>query len=89
MGNNELELWLELISEVAPEYLEAAEAQYILLYTDLLLYTVFSNTRSISYFPSSIANGYLDFNHSSSVSIVERFLNLTNGSIYGNADYYK
>jgi beta-mannosidase len=89
MGNNELELKLELIGEVAPQYLEAAEQQYNLLYTDLLLHAVFNNTRSISYSLSSITNGYLEFNYSSSVPMVERFFNLTNGSIYGNTNYYK
>lgn len=89
MGNNELELALELVAEQAPQYLEAAKAQYNLVYTDLLLHAVFNNTRSISYSPSSVTNGYLEFNHSSSVPMIERFFNVTTGSIYGNTDYYK
>ncbi|PVH84994.1 glycoside hydrolase family 2 protein [Cadophora sp. DSE1049] len=71
--NNEVELGIQL---------------YEKLFVDLLLHAVFDNTRSLSYSPSSITNGYLSLNFSSPAPIVERYFNVAPGTISGNTDYY-
>ncbi|KAL2069075.1 hypothetical protein VTL71DRAFT_15413 [Oculimacula yallundae] len=89
IGNNEMELGIQLIEQVVPE--EAVPLvikQYEKLFLDVLLRAVFDNTRSLSYSPSSITNGYLSFNYSSAMPIEERYFNVTPGTISGNTDYY-
>jgi beta-mannosidase len=88
VGNNELEVGLPLILLISKSEGAAVEAVYNKLFLDVLIHVVFENTRSISYSPSSVTNGYLSFNISSPTPMVERFLNVTPGTISGNTDYY-
>ncbi|KAF2765513.1 glycoside hydrolase [Teratosphaeria nubilosa] len=89
-GGNELEnLELEsLVAGAAPEELARYTAEYEKLFLDVLLPAVFGNSRSISYTPSSTSNGWLSLNFSNPIPIVERYLNLTEGSVYGETDFY-
>ncbi|KAK5747008.1 hypothetical protein LTS12_022524 [Elasticomyces elasticus] len=89
-GGNELEnLELEIVSEYyGPEALAKYTAEYETLFIDTLLPAVFENSRSISYTPSSTSNGWQSLNFSNPIPIVERYNNLTNGSIYGETDFY-
>jgi len=48
---------------------------------------VFENSRSISYTPSSTSNGWQELDFSKPVPIVERYDNLTEGSVYGETEY--
>jgi beta-mannosidase len=88
VGNNELELGLQIIGQVSQTVEEAVQVAYEKLFLDVLLHAVFENTRSISYSPSSITNGYLSFNISSPTPMVERYFNITPGTVSGNTDYY-
>jgi beta-mannosidase len=89
VGNNEIELGLQLINQAAPPSAEPLViAQYEKLFLDVLLKAVFGNTRSLSYSPSSITNGYISLNFSSPTPIAERYFNVTPGTISGNTDYY-
>ncbi|KAK0835009.1 hypothetical protein LTR73_001301 [Friedmanniomyces endolithicus] len=88
-GGNELEnLELMLVNQSAPEQLAKYTAQYETLFLDTLLPAVFENTRSISYTPSSTSNGWQSLNFSATHPIVERYNNLTTGSVYGETDFY-
>jgi beta-mannosidase len=90
VGNDEVELGLSLIETLVPPNVFAlVVTQYETLFLGTLLHAVFSNTRSISYSPSSITNGYLGLNFSSPTPIVERYFNITPGKISRNMDYYK
>jgi beta-mannosidase len=89
VGNNELELGLSLFEELFPPNISPlVVSQYETLFLGTLLLAVFLNTRSISYSPSSITNGYLSLNFSSPTPMVERCFNVTPGTIDGNTDYY-
>ena len=89
-GGNELEsLELATINETYPDLFDRYQAEYERLFLDVLVPAVFGNSHSISYMPSSTNNGYLYLNFSLSVPIVERYNNVTPGSIYGDTDYYK
>jgi hypothetical protein len=59
------------------------QAPYENLFLDVLLRAVFENTRSINYFPSSITSGYLSLNFSPPTPVVERYFNVTPGTISG------
>ena len=88
-GGNELEnLELILVNESAPEQLDKYQAQYEKLFIETLAPVVFGNTKSISYTPSSTSNGWVSLNFSSPDPIVERYYNLTPGSVYGETDFY-
>ncbi|TKA32880.1 hypothetical protein B0A50_01106 [Salinomyces thailandicus] len=88
-GGNELEnLELILLNESAPEEFPRYQAEYETLFLNTLLPAVFENSRSISYSPSSTSNGWASLNFSSPIPIVERYYNLTEGSIYGETDFY-
>ncbi|KAH9815334.1 Beta-mannosidase A-like [Teratosphaeria destructans] len=89
-GGNELEnLELEaLLAGAAPEQLARYTAEYEQLFLGVLLPAVFGNSRSISYTPSSTSNGWLSLNFSNPIPIKERYLNLTEGSVYGETDFY-
>jgi beta-mannosidase len=88
-GGNELEsLELATINETRPDLFDRYQAEYEKLFLDVLVPAVFENSKSISYMPSSTNNGYLYLNFSLPVPIVERYSNLTPGSIYGDTDYY-
>lgn len=88
-GGNELES-LELdhiykyFSDQYPKYL----AEYEDLFLKTLLQVVYGNSKSISYIPSSTTNGYSSLDFSRLEPMVERYYNLTPGSIYGDTDYY-
>jgi len=88
-GGNELEnLELILLNNSAPEELPRYMAEYETLFLDTLLPSVFENSKSISYSPSSTSNGWLSLNFSNPIPIVERYYNLTPGSVYGETDFY-
>lgn len=83
-GGNELEnLELANVYEDAPEQYARYLAEYEKLFLDTLVPAVFGNSRSISYAPSSTSNGYLELNFSRPIPIIERYNNLTAGSVYG------
>lgn len=88
-GGNELEnLELSLVRAVAPDQLDRYTAEYEKLFLQTIVPVLFGNSRSISYSPSSTSNGYLALNFSWPIPIVERYQNLTPGSLYGETDYY-
>lgn len=62
--------------------------EYEQLFLGILLPSVYSNSKSISYIPSSTTNGYLSLNFSSPKPYVPRYDNKTEGSIYGDTDHY-
>jgi beta-mannosidase len=88
-GGNELEnLELDIVEAVAPEQLERYRSEYETLFLKTLGPAVFENSRSISYTPSSTSNGWQELDFSKPVPIVERYDNLTAGSVYGETDFY-
>ncbi|OCK75304.1 glycoside hydrolase family 2 protein [Lepidopterella palustris CBS 459.81] len=88
-GGNELEnLELYLVELAAPSQLDRYVAEYEKLFLNTIVPVLFGNSRSISYSPSSTSNGYLQLNFSLPIPIVERYQNLTPGSIYGETDHY-
>lgn len=88
-GSNEIELLLEVIGSALgttpPAFVEAYEG----LFLNVLLHAVWDQSQSISYTPSSVTNGWLSLNHSSTVPMVERYENATLGSIYGDTGMYR
>lgn len=87
-GGNELEnLELSLVNQSAPEELDRYTREYETLFLETLAPTVFGNSRSISYTPSSTSNGWQSLNFSRPVPIEERYDNLTDGSVYGETEY--
>lgn len=88
-GGNELEnLELELFYEAAPDQYEKYKGQYEELFLDTIVPALFGNSKSISYAPSSTSNGYISLNFTSPPYFIERYENVTAGSIYGETDYY-
>lgn len=88
-GGNELEnLELAEVQEVAPDQYDRYLGEYETLFINTLLPAVYENSRSITYIPSSTTNGYLTLNFSDPIPIVQRYDNLTAGSIYGDTDHY-
>ncbi|KAJ9619292.1 hypothetical protein H2203_008621 [Taxawa tesnikishii (nom. ined.)] len=88
-GGNEIEnLELLTVNRTAPEEFDRYQAEYETLFLDTLLPVVFGNSKSISYTPSSTSNGYIELNFSLPIPIVERYYNLTPGSVYGETDFY-
>ncbi|KAK0662322.1 Beta-mannosidase A [Lasiodiplodia hormozganensis] len=88
-GGNELEnLELPIAEEASPEDFPRLLAEYETLFLDTLVPVVFGNSKSISYAPSSTTNGWLYLNHSAPRPMIERYENTTEGSIYGDTDYY-
>ena len=85
VGNNEIELGLDVLTEQAPDGTASAKQQYERLFLDVLLHAIYDNSRSISYSPSSTTNGYISLNHSAPLPMVERYNNLTAGSVYGDS----
>jgi beta-mannosidase len=87
-GGNELEnLELPLADEADPGN-DRWRQEYEQLFLDILLPAVYSNSKSISYIPSSTTNGYLFLNFSLPIPMVQRYNNKTDGSIYGDTDHY-
>ncbi|KAK5007149.1 hypothetical protein LTR39_005480, partial [Cryomyces antarcticus] len=85
-------LWSEFefgdaLYPVNPEFLDNVreEAEYNARRVN---YHLFGNSKSISYTPSSTSNGYIVMNFSLPMSIVERYYNLTPGSVYGETGFY-
>ncbi|MCJ1422575.1 hypothetical protein MMC29_000455 [Sticta canariensis] len=88
-GGNELEsLELSTVNKTAPDEYERYLAEYEQLFLDTLLPVVYANSKSISYIPSSTTNGYVELDFSRSVPMIQRYDNKTEGSIYGDTDYY-
>lgn len=88
-GGNELEnLELAEVQNVAPDQYDRYRGEYETLFIDTLLPAVYGNSRSITYIPSSTTNGYLTLNYSNPIPIVQRYDNVTAGSIYGDTDHY-
>ena len=88
-GGNELEsLELQTVNNTAPEEYGRYQAEYEQLFLSTILPIVYSNSKSISYIPSSTTNGYLSLNHSLPAPMIERYNNKTPGSVYGDTDYY-
>lgn len=88
-GGNELEsLELQEVAEAAPDEYDRYLHEYETLFINTLLPAVYGNSRSITYIPSSTTNGYLSLNYSNPIPIVQRYENLTAGSIYGDTDHY-
>ncbi|KAL7622809.1 hypothetical protein AAE478_006488 [Parahypoxylon ruwenzoriense] len=88
-GGNELEIYgLLVVRYFAPELRDRFLHEYEILFLNTLLPTVYGNSRSISYIPSSTTNGYLSINFSNPIPIVQRYDNATPGSIYGDTDHY-
>jgi beta-mannosidase len=48
---------------------------------------VFENSRSISYTPNNTSNGWHELDFDKPVPIVERYDNLTAGSMFGETEY--
>ncbi|TKA81107.1 hypothetical protein B0A49_00402 [Cryomyces minteri] len=88
-GGNELEnLELHLVNNTAPEEFDRYQSEYETFFLDTLLPVVFDNSKSISYTSSSTSNGYIELNFSLPIPIVDRYYNLTPGSVYGETDFY-
>jgi beta-mannosidase len=89
-GGNELENLelFDLVNETAPGQYDRYLHEYETLFLNTLLPAVYGNSHSVSYMPSSTSNGYLSINFSRPIPIIERYNNLTNGSIYGDTDHY-
>ena len=88
-GGNELEnLELQTANSSAPDEFPRLLAEYEQLFLTTLFPAVFENSRSISYAPSSTSNGFVSLNFTEAPYMQERYDNLTDGSIYGETDYY-
>lgn len=81
-GNNEIETVMNIVYGASPP--ADVIQNYESLFLDSLLHAVWDQTHAISYTPSSITNGWTVLDHSAAVPMVERYLNLAAGSIYGN-----
>ncbi|KAI9665657.1 MAG: hypothetical protein M1821_003591 [Bathelium mastoideum] len=88
-GGNELEnLELQTVNNSAPDEFDRYQAEYETLFLYTLGETVFNNTHSISYTPSSTSNGWLSLDFNNVQPITERYYNTTPGSVYGETDFY-
>jgi len=88
-GGNELEnLQLLLVNYTAPDQYDRYRSEFETLFIGVLGTAVFSNSRSVTYMPSSTNNGYLVLNHTAPLPMVERYQDVPDGHIYGNTDYY-
>ncbi|KAI1005808.1 Beta-mannosidase A [Podosphaera aphanis] len=63
-------------------------AEYEQLFLDVLFPSVFTNSKSISYIPSSTTNGYLSLNFSRPQPMIMRYNQKAPGHIYGDTDHY-
>jgi beta-mannosidase len=88
-GGNEMEnLVLPTARSGDPEKFPQYLAEYEKLFLDVLAVAVFSNSKSISYTPSSTSNGWAKLDWSKEQPITQRYWNTTPGEIYGNTDHY-
>ncbi|KAK3338667.1 glycoside hydrolase family 2 protein [Lasiosphaeria hispida] len=88
-GGNELEnLELLLVNTTAPDQYDRYRSEFETLFIGVLATAVFTNSRSITYMPSSTNNGYLVLNHTAPLPMAPRYQDVSPGAIYGNTDYY-
>jgi beta-mannosidase len=88
-GGNELEnLELAQIRDSVPALFPKYQSEYETLFLDIIGVTVFENTRSISYTPSSTSNGWTELDFSKKQPIKQRYYNVSAGEIHGDTDYY-
>lgn len=84
VGGNELELVLTTYffgGDILREYEQ--------IFLNVLIHAVYSNTRSISYMPSSTYHGYLSLDFDREMPQIPRYLNTSGPNyLYSNADYY-
>lgn len=84
VGGNELEAIILLYffgGDIMHEYEQ--------IFLDVLIHAVYSNTRSISYMPSSTYHGYLSLDFDREMPQIPRYLNTSGPDyIYSNADFY-
>lgn len=89
-GGNELESLIlqNIVKSKVPEQYDRFVGEFERLFIDVLAPAVFSNSHSISYTPSSTGRGWLtlDFDSDPLKPFTERYLNVTNGSIYGDTE---
>ena len=64
------------------------QAEYEMLFLDILAPAVFENSRSISYTPSSTSNGWMKLDFSRAQPIIQRYYNTSAGEIYGDTGTY-
>lgn len=63
--------------------------EYEQIFLDVLIHAVYSNTRSISYMPSSTYHGYLSLDFDREMPQIPRYLNTSGPDyLYSNTDYY-
>lgn len=87
-GGNEFEnLVIPSAVQQDPANSVAYLENYEKLFLDVLLPVVYDNSRSISYTPTSSGNGYQFLDHST-YTMIERYNNVTAGSIYGDTGSY-
>ncbi|KAL7949241.1 glycoside hydrolase family 2 protein [Trichoderma barbatum] len=88
-GGNEMEKdELPAVKSRFPSQYERYLSEYLELFLNTLLPTVYGNSHSISYMPCSTNNGYLELNFSLPVPFVDRLYNTTPGYLYGDSDFY-
>lgn len=87
-GGNELENIEIPMAEAEDPGNDKWRQEYEQLFLGVLLPAVYSNSRSISYIPSSTTNGYMTLNFSLPTPMIQRYNNKTPGSIYGDTDHY-
>ncbi|KAL6809887.1 glycoside hydrolase family 2 protein [Trichoderma camerunense] len=88
-GGNEMEKdELPAVRSQAPSQYERYLSEYLELFLNTLLPTVYGNSHSISYMPCSTNNGYLELNFSLPIPFVDRLYNTTPGYLYGDSDFY-
>lgn len=84
-SGNELEsLELLIVNQTAPDQYEQYKAEYEQLFLNTLLPVVYSNSKSISYIPSSTTNGYIELNFCLPIPMIQRYNNKEPGSVYGD-----
>ena len=88
LGNELESLELQLVADAAPDQVPRYMAEYEKLFLNTLLPIVYGNSKGISYIPSSTTNGYLSLDFSRPEPMIERYMNKTPGSVYGDTGKY-
>jgi beta-mannosidase len=84
-GGNELEnLELAQIRDSSPDLLPKYMGEYETLFLDTIGVTVFENSKSISYTPSSTSNGWAKLDFSKPQPITQRYYNVSRGEVHGD-----